>query len=141
MLVVALGAAMLGALVIYALSGGADYGGGVWDLLAQGPRQEAQRELVAHAIGPIWEVNHVWLILVLVVLFTGFPAGFAVICTQLHVPLTLLAVAIVLRGAAFTFRSHAVGRGAVRARYGVIFSAASIAGPLLLGMIVGSLAS
>ena len=65
--------------MLYALSGGADYGGGMWDLLASGPRARAQREAVEHAIGPIWEANHVWLILVVVVLFTAFPLAFAVI--------------------------------------------------------------
>ncbi|PYO49158.1 MAG: cytochrome BD ubiquinol oxidase subunit II, partial [Gemmatimonadetes bacterium] len=49
---------------VYVLSGGADFGGGMWDLLASGPRRDRQRELIAHAIGPIWEANHVWLIFV-----------------------------------------------------------------------------
>ena len=72
-----LGAVILAALVIYALSGGADYGGGMWDLLARGPRASRQRAAIEHAIGPIWEANHVWLILVIVVLFTAFPPAFA----------------------------------------------------------------
>ena len=74
------------ALTGYALTGGADYGGGVWDLLARGPRREAQRRLIAESIGPIWEANHVWLIVAVVVLFTGFPAAFGVLGTVLHVP-------------------------------------------------------
>ena len=61
----------------YVLLGGADFGGGVWDLLASGPGATRQRELIAHAIGPIWEANHVWLILVIVLLFTCFPPVFA----------------------------------------------------------------
>ena len=68
-----LGAAILAGLICYALFGGADFGGGIWDLLASGPRKREQRELIEQAIGPIWEANHVWLILVVVVLFTGFP--------------------------------------------------------------------
>src|SRR5687768_10037530 len=98
---VALAAVLLAALVLYALSGGADFGGGVWDLLARGPRAAAQREQIAHAIGPIWEANHVWLILVVVVLFAAFPPAFAAIATVLHVPLTLMLIGIVLRGSAF----------------------------------------
>src|SRR5580698_1434481 len=92
----------------YVLLGGADYGGGVWDLLASGPRRQAQRELIAHAIGPIWEANHVWLILVVVLLFTCFPPAFAVLMTFLHVPLAIMLIGIVLRGSAFTFRAYDV---------------------------------
>ncbi len=67
---------MVISLNFYVLLGGADYGGGVWDLLSFGPRKDKQRELIAEAIGPIWEANHVWLILVIVILFTGFPLAF-----------------------------------------------------------------
>ena len=72
-----LGGATLAALVLYALLGGADYGGGVWDLLARGPRASAQRDLIAHSIGPVWEANHVWLVLAVVLLFVCFPPAFA----------------------------------------------------------------
>ena len=72
---------MLAALTLYALFGGADYGGGLWDLLARGPRAQAQRDLIAHAIGPVWEANHVWLILVIVILFTAFPPAFRSVMT------------------------------------------------------------
>jgi len=70
---------MVASLVLYALLGGADYGGGVWDLFAFGRRASAQRELIAEAISPVWEANHVWLILVIVILFTAFPPAFAAI--------------------------------------------------------------
>ncbi|MBI5069133.1 MAG: cytochrome d ubiquinol oxidase subunit II [Deltaproteobacteria bacterium] len=135
-----LGAALLVSLVAYALLGGADYGGGIWDLLASGPRKQEQRALVEQAIGPIWEANHVWLILVIVVLFTGFPVAFAAVSTTLFVPLTLLLFGIVLRGAAFTFRAYHAG-DRVQARWGLLFSAASVVAPLLLGASVGGLAS
>ena len=98
--------AIMMALTGYALTGGADYGGGVWDLLARGPRREDQRRLIAESIGPIWEANHVWLIVVVVVLFTGFPGAFSVLGTVLHVPITILLIGIVLRGSAFVFRSY-----------------------------------
>src|SRR5690349_14916593 len=102
----ALAAIALLGLICYALTGGADYGGGVWDLLARGPRAAAQRALIADAISPIWEANHVWLILVIVILFSAFPPAFATIATALHIPLTLMLVGIVLRGSAFTFRAY-----------------------------------
>jgi cytochrome d ubiquinol oxidase subunit II len=136
-----LGAAMLAALVLYALLGGADFGGGIWDLLASGPRRDAQRDLVSHALGPVWEANHVWLILVIVVLFTGFPTAFAAVSIELFVPLVLLLFGIVLRGAAFTFRTYDRGDDRVQARWGLLFSMSSVLAPLVLGVAVGALAS
>jgi len=81
---------------LYALGAGADFGGGVWDMLASGRRERAQRDTIAHAIGPIWEANHVWLILVIVVLFVAFPVAFAALATALHIPLTLMLIGVVL---------------------------------------------
>lgn len=132
---------MMVSLTFYALMGGADYGGGVWDLLAWGPRKKAQRELIAAAIGPIWEANHVWLILVIVILFTAFPPAFAAISTALHIPLVLLLIGIVLRGSAFTFRSYDKKTDDVQRRWGSVFSIASVITPVLLGITVGALSS
>jgi cytochrome d ubiquinol oxidase subunit II len=138
---VALAGAAFAALCLYFLLAGADFGGGVWDLLATGPRAERQRAAVAHAIGPVWEANHVWLIVVIVVLFSGFPRAFAVISVALHVPLTLFLVGVVLRGAAFAFRGFDATSDRAQRRWGRLFSAASTVSPLLLGMAVGALAS
>jgi cytochrome d ubiquinol oxidase subunit II len=129
------------ALTAYVLLGGADYGGGVWDLLASGPRREQQRDLIAHAIGPIWEANHVWLILIVVLLFTCFPPAFAQLTTVLHIPMTLLLIGIVLRGSAFTFRAYDATHSAVQERWGMLFAIASVLAPVLLGVIVGAIAS
>ncbi len=131
---------MLAALVLYFLFGGADFGGGVWDLLARGPRRAEQRALVEHAIGPVWEANHVWLILVVVMLFGAFPRAFAAVSVALHVPLTLFLLGVVLRGSAFAFRSHDEGDVRPR-RWGLIFSLASAFAPIMLGACVGALAS
>src|SRR5207245_4808364 len=92
---------ILSSLIVYALMGGADFRGGIWNLLAFGPRARRQREAIANAIAPIWEANHVWLILVIVLLFTGFPRGFATMMTALNIPITVMLLRIVLRGAAF----------------------------------------
>jgi cytochrome d ubiquinol oxidase subunit II len=100
-----LGAMLLVSLYLYFLFGGADFGGGVWDLFARGPRRKEQRALVSDAIAPVWEVNHVWLIFAVVLLFSGFPRAFSAISIALHVPLTLFLLGVVLRGAAFAFRS------------------------------------
>jgi len=132
---------MIASLILYALLGGADYGGGVWDLFAFGRRAPEQRTLIAKAIGPVWEANHVWLILVIVILFTAFPPAFAAISTALHIPLTLLLIGIVLRGTTFTFRAHDAQRDNVQRRWSLVFSIASIITPLLLGITLGAVAS
>ena len=137
----ALGAVILVALVLYALSGGADYGGGMWDLLASGPRARRQRAAIEHAIGPVWEANHVWLILVIVVLFAAFPPAFGTIMTALHVPMSALLVGIVLRGAAFIFRKYDSADDAVHRRWSTLFGAASFFTPFVLGLCLGALAS
>ena len=129
------------ALNAYALLGGADYGGGVWDLLAGGPRKEHQRELIAEAIGPVWEANHVWLILALVLLFTCFPPAFARLGIVLHIPLSLVLIGIVLRGSAFTFWRYGGAAGEEGRRWGVLFAVASLITPLLLGTAAGAIAS
>src|SRR6266853_6789357 len=132
---------MIATLIIYALLGGADYGGGVWDMFAFGRSAPAQRALIAQAIGPVWEANHVWLIHVIVVLFTAIPPAFAAISTALHIPLTLLLIGIVLRGTTFTFRSYDVQRDDVQRRWSLVFSIASIITPVLLGITLGAIAS
>ncbi len=137
----AVGFIMLVSLMLYALGGGADFGGGVWDLLAQGPRASRQRELVAQAIGPIWEANHVWLILVVVLLFVAFPPAFAAICIALHIPLTVMLIGIVLRGTAFVFRSYDVQSDDVQRRWSRLFAGGSIVAPVMLGVSVGAIAS
>jgi cytochrome bd ubiquinol oxidase subunit II len=138
---VVLAAVLALSLNAYVLLGGADFGGGVWDLLASGPRRHRQREVIAHAIGPIWEANHVWLILAIVLTFTCFPAVYARLGTVLHIPLTLMLVGIVLRGSAFTFRTYDSQHDAVQRRWGRIFASASVITPVLLGVSIGAVAS
>jgi cytochrome bd ubiquinol oxidase subunit II len=129
------------ALNAYVLFGGADFGGGVWDLLATGPRREQQRTLISRAIGPIWEANHVWLIVVVVVLFVCFPPAFAAFGTVLHIPLSIMLVGIVLRGSAFIFRSYSYGPRSEQRRWGQLFAASSLVTPVVLGMCVGAVVS
>jgi len=132
---------MVFSLHAYVLLAGADFGGGVWDLLASGPRRDLQRSAVADAIGPIWEANHVWLILVIVLLFTCFPRAYAHLSTALHVPITLMLIGIVLRGSAFTFRSYDSKADSVQRRWGRVFAMSSVATPVLLGVCLGAVAS
>jgi cytochrome d ubiquinol oxidase subunit II len=128
-------------LILYVLFGGADFGAGVWYLAARGERGRDQRHLIAKAIGPIWEANHVWLILAVTILFTAFPPAFARVTTVLHVPLTLLLLAIVGRGATFSFRSHDVGANAVHGIWDWLFAGSSVVAPLLLGVCLSSLST
>ena len=134
-------AVMMLALNAYVLMGGADFGGGVWDLLATGPRRNEQRALITNAIGPIWEANHVWLIIAVVVLFTAFPDVFALLGILLHVPLALMLIGIVLRGSAFVFRSYGSRAHLAQRRWGRVFAVSSLITPLLLGIVVGTIAS
>ncbi len=144
---------VLVAVCAYGVLAGADFGGGVWDLFARGPRKKEHRAAIARAMAPVWEANHVWLIFVIVLLFTALPGAFALLVTALFIPFHLALVGIVLRGAAFVFRAHApranvdAGAGArdevtrfVR-HTGVVFGVASTVTPLLLGMTMGSVSA
>lgn len=131
---------MLLALVVYVLTGGADFGGGVWDILSRGRRRERERATIRDAIGPIWEANHVWLIVILVLAFTGFPPVYAAVLTALHVPVTILLLGIVFRGTAFVFRTYDRPGRASR-NWGLVFSVSSLLTPVLLGVTLGTVAS
>ena len=135
------GAIVFVALTAWALLGGADFGGGVWDGIASGPRAREQRELIAKAIGPIWEANHVWMIVVLVVIWVCFPPAYAAIGTALHVPLTLMLVGIVLRGTSFVFRTYDSQHDDIHRRWSLLFAVSSTITPVFLGICVGALAS
>ncbi len=132
---------MLISLIIYMLTGGADFGGGIWDLFAIGRRAKAQRDLITQAIAPIWEANHVWLIVIIVLLFVAFPVGFAAISTALHIPLTLMLIGIVLRGSAFVFRTYDVQSDTTHRRWSRVFAIGSVITPVMLGITLGAVAS
>lgn len=122
---------------VYAVFGGADFGGGIWDALAFGPRRERQRAAIAHAMGPVWEANHVWLIFVIVLLFSCFPRAYAELSIALFVPLHLALVGVCLRGVAFVFRKQAPDQKA----FGRFFGVASVVTPVLFGMCVGAVST
>jgi cytochrome bd ubiquinol oxidase subunit II len=128
-------------LCIYAVTGGADFGAGLWSLLSTGPRRKQQREAVEHAIAPIWEANHVWLIFVIVVMFAAFPRAFAVLGIAMHVPIALALVGIVLRGAALSFHAYGIQTSETRERWARVFAWSSAITPVFLGMVVGGVSS
>ncbi|HEY1276012.1 MAG TPA: cytochrome d ubiquinol oxidase subunit II [Thermoleophilaceae bacterium] len=122
----------------YAVFGGADFGAGFWSLVAGGSdRGRRARELIDWVLGPVWEANHVWLIFVLVVLWTGFSEAFGSIFSTLFIPLSLAALGIVLRGAGFAFQ-HTARREALAQR---LFGASSLLTPFFMGTVVGAIAS
>lgn len=131
--------ALLIALTLYVLTGGADYGAGVWHLFARGARSRAYRALIDQALAPIWEANHVWLIFVLVLLFTAFPPAFTAIVINLHIPLTFLLIGIVMRGASFAFRYADVPFGKLHAQWERLFALASLLTPFWLGVAIGTI--
>ncbi len=130
---------LLFSLTFYALMGGADFGAGVWHLIARGSSRRDQHRLIGDALGPIWEVNHVWLILIVTVLFTAFPSAYAQISITLHIPLTLLVIGIVFRGSAFAFRHYDVKDDDIHVRWDQLFAVSSLISPLLLGVIIGTI--
>ncbi|TMR13435.1 cytochrome d ubiquinol oxidase subunit II [Nonomuraea turkmeniaca] len=128
-------------LTAYVLFAGADFGGGIWDLLAGGAvTGRRQRALVEHSIGPVWEANHVWLIFVIVLMWTGIPPVFAAVASTLYIPLTLAALGIIGRGAAFAFRKVSTELWQQRL-FGATFAFSSVVTPFFLGTVAGAIAS
>jgi cytochrome d ubiquinol oxidase subunit II len=137
----ALLAVMWVGLTAYVLFGGADFGGGFWDLTAGGDRRGyATRKLIEHSLGPVWEANHVWLIFVIVMMWTGFPSVFAAVASTAYIPLTLAAIGIIARGAAFAFRKVSTELWQQRL-FGATFALASVLTPFFLGTVAGGIAS
>jgi len=126
---------------LYAVFGGADFGAGFWDLGAgEGEQGERRRALIQHSLTPVWEANHVWLIFILVVLWSAFPEAFGAIMSTLYVPLTLAAFGIVLRGAGFAFR-ESIRSPRLRRALGRTFALSSVLTPFFMGTVVGAIAA
>src|SRR5438105_11281455 len=135
------GGILLAGITLYAVLGGADFGAGLWDLLAgTTARGASPRALIDESITPVWEANHVWLIFILVLLWTAFPPAFAAIMTALFVPLSLSLLGIVLRGVGFAFR-HTAQRLRTRQFTGALFAASSLITPFFMGTVVGAVAT
>ena len=136
----AVAAVLWAGVTAYAVFGGADFGAGFWSLFAHGDRGRRARELIDWAIGPVWEANHVWLIFVLVVLWTGFSSTFGSIFSTLFIPLSLAAFGIVLRGSGFAF--HKVARRLRGREFAErLFGVSSLLTPFFMGTVVGAVAS
>src|SRR5215471_13834257 len=134
-------AVLLLAVTAYAVLGGADFGAGFWDLVAGGSREGAEpRALINRAVSPVWEINHVWVIFCLVLLWTAFPPAFGSIMTTLSIPISLALLGIVLRGAGFAFR-HEAGRLSGQRLLGAVFAVSSVLTPFFFGAAIGGIIS
>jgi cytochrome bd ubiquinol oxidase subunit II len=137
----AVGGLLLAGITLYAVLGGADFGGGLWDLLAgTTARGRVPRALIDESITPVWEANHVWLVFDLVIFWTAFPHAFAAVMTALALPLWLAVGGIVLRGAGFAFRKEVTRAGWQRAA-GAVFAFSSLLTPFFMGTVIGAIAA
>src|SRR3984957_14638425 len=137
----AVGAILLASITLYAVLGGADFGGGLWDLLAgTTARGRAPRNLIDESITPVWEANHVWLVFDLVIFWTAFPRAFASVMTALALPLWLAVGGIVLRGAGFAFRKE-ITRVSLERVAGAVFAFSSLLTPFFMGTVGGAIAT
>lgn len=127
-------------LLLYVLLGGSDFGAGIIELLPAGHLRKAQREVINRAMGPVWEANHMWLILLIVILFMGFPNIFTTLMVALHFPMLALLVGIVVRGSAFVFRHYdAIQEPKTQRIYTGLFGLSSLWSAFWLGIIAASL--
>lgn len=126
------------ALLLYLLLGGADFGAGIIELFTSNRNKDKTSHTLYRAIGPVWEANHMWLIIVIVILFTGFPEIYATVSTYLHIPLAIMLLGIIARGTAFAFRHYDAVHDDMQKVYNKIFRYSSFITPLFLGIIAGS---
>src|SRR3982751_809249 len=128
-------------ILLYLLLGGADFGAGIIELFTSAKNRHKTRKTLYHAIGPIWEANHMWLIIAIVILFVGFPVIYATMSTYLHIPLVIMLMGIIARGTALTFRNYDAVHDNMQKVYNKIFVYSSFITPLFLGIIAGSTVS
>ncbi|SFV34447.1 cytochrome d ubiquinol oxidase subunit II [Thermoflavifilum thermophilum] len=128
-------------LLLYLLLGGADFGAGILEMFTSSRNQPRTRRITYLAIGPVWEANHMWLIIFIVILFVGFPEIYTTFTTYLHIPLLLMLLGIILRGTAFIFRHYDAVRDRMQTVYNAIFVYSSFITPMILGMIAGAVIS
>ena len=132
------GAILAVSLGLYCVFGGADFGGGILELFKGSRRTKCQVALITRAMGPVWESNHMWLIIAIVIMFNGFPKAYSTFSIIYHVPLTIMLFGIVFRGCAFTFRHYDISRNLSQKVYSVLFAGSSTITPLTMGVIAGS---
>ncbi len=126
---------------LYVFLGGADFGAGIVELFSSRENQRLNRDTIYKVMGPIWEANHIWLIILIVILWIAFPEYFNIIIIYLHIPLTLVLLGITMRGVAFIFRHYDAVVGQSQVWYNRMFRISSLITPIFLGMSFGALVS
>lgn len=126
-------------LLLYCLLAGADFGAGVLELFLGRRDRHAQRHVIEKALGPVWEANHIWLILIVVILFCAFPAVYSRVSVHLHLPLTAMLLGIIARGCSYTFKHYDAVKGRSQRAYTAFFVASSVWTPFCLGVVTGAL--
>lgn len=126
------------AILLYLVLGGADFGAGIIEMFTSTKNIQRTRKTLYHAIGPIWEANHMWLIIVIVILFVGFPLIYSTLSIYLHIPLVIMLMGIIARGTAFVFRHYDAVRDDMQELYNNVFVWSSFVTPFFLGVIAGS---
>lgn len=129
---------LLVAILLYVLLGGADFGAGIVELFTPRKHRSTTENIVYKAIGPVWEANHMWLIIIIVILFVAFPKAYTDISTYLHWPMLLMLLGIVARGTTFAFRHYDAIQDGAQARYSLLFRWSSLVTPLFLGILAGA---
>lgn len=132
---------LVASIFLYCLLAGADFGAGVLEFFVPPKRREAYMDLTAMAMGPVWEVNHIWLIIMIVILFNGFPNAFSTICTYFHIPLIIMLIGVIIRGCSFSFRHYDAVKDHSQQYYSWAFALSSLVTPVMLGMVIGGLMS
>ncbi len=127
------------AICLYLILGGADFGAGIVELFSEKSYKKRTQKIMYNSIGPIWEANHMWLIIAIVILFVGFPKVYADVSNYLHIPLVIMLLGIIARGTSFTFRNYDAINDKWHNLYDVIFTYSSVVTPLFLGIIAGSI--
>ncbi|RZL50869.1 MAG: cytochrome d ubiquinol oxidase subunit II [Pedobacter sp.] len=129
------------AILLYFLLGGADFGAGIIELFTSQKNRSRTRKTMSQAIGPVWEANHMWLIITIVILFVAFPKIYTTMSVYLHIPLAIMLIGIIARGTAFVFRHYDAVKDQMQEVYNKIFIYSSFITPLFLGIIAGSVLS
>lgn len=129
------------ALGMYVIFGGADFGAGIVEFFSTRDFKEKTQRIMYNSIGPIWEANHMWLIIAIVILFVGFPKIYADLSNYLHIPLTIMLLGIIARGTSFTFRNYDVIKDKWHSLYAYIFTFSSMITPFFLGVIAAATVS
>lgn len=130
---------LLVSLALYIIFAGADFGAGILEILCAKKDKEKFRDIVTNAIGPVWESNHIWIILVIVIMFSVFPVVYSAVSITFHIPLVIMLFGIVLRGTAFTFRHYDASKNAPGHLYSSIFASSSLITPFAQGVIAGGM--